>query len=251
MRALVIVLVIVGFLYLSQQTEKLPAGLVTEGQGTKCGGVGGFIKDHVGRKNAVAPTAVERAAKNYGVNLGKGTATTIAKYADALSVSGKVEGFVDEKIGDALCNLSPLQAAAAGAKWVGGKVAEGAEAVASGAEYVGSKVGSAAAAGARFGVSLARNPLSGVQPLNTLATKSATIPFALGSRATSAVYNSVPTPVKVAFLPAVVPAKVTARVATTTINAAGTVVSGVGRTLSSGAKGAEHAVSGAIHALGF
>lgn len=260
---LVIVLLLVGFLYLKAQASgpTAPAGTVTNGAGPKCGGVGGFIKDHVGRKNSIAPKVISKYTGATGAQADK-----IAKLADQFSISNKVEGYIDEKLGDSLCNLDPLQAAAAGAqfvagkvwdgtKWVASEIGQGAEAVASGATYVASKVGSAAAAGAKFGAGIIKNPLSGVQPLNTIGTKVALAPLALGSRATNAVYNSLPTPLKYAAAPAVIPLKVTAKVATTVISGVGTVVNGAGRTLSSGVKSAEHAVSsvasGIGHALGF
>lgn len=260
---LVIVLLLVGFLYLKSHAGEptAPAGAVTNGTGPKCGGVGGFIKDHVGRKNAIAPKVISK----YTGATGK-QADKIAQLANQFSISNKVEGYIDEKLGDKLCNLNPLEAAAAGAKfvagkiwdgtkWVGSEIGEGAEAVASGAAYAAKKVGSAAAAGAKFSAGIIKNPLSGVQPINTLGTKVALAPLALSSRATAAAYNKLPTPLKYAAAPAVIPFKVTAKVATTVISGVGTVVNGAGRTLSSGVKGAEHAVSSAVsgigHALGF
>jgi len=258
----IVIVLLVVFLFMQlQKGPTAPAGAVTSGTGTKCGGVGGFIKDHVGRKNEIAPKVISKYTGATGAQAGK-----IAKLADQFSISNKVEGFIDEKLGDSLCNLDPLQAAAAGAKflgkeavagvkYVGGKIVEGAEAVGSGAEYVAKKAGSAAAAGAKFGAGLVKNPLSGVQPINTLGTKVALAPLALSSRATAAAYNKLPTPLKFVAAPAVVPFKVTAKVATTVISGVGTVVNGAGRTLSSGVKSAEHAVSsvasGIGHALGF
>lgn len=259
---LAIVLLLVGFLYLQRtKTPTAPAGTVTDGAGPSCGGVGGFIKGHLGRKNAIAPKVIQKYT-----GAGGGTADTIAKYANELSISNKVEGFIDDKLGDSLCNLDPLQAAAAGAKFVGGKIVEGAEyvghGIVSGAEYVGSgiasgakSVGSAAAAGAKFGAGLVTNPLSGVQKANTFGTKVALAPLALSSRATAAAYNALPTPLKAVAAPAVIPFKVTAKITTTAIKGVGTVANAAGRTLSSGVKSAEHAVSsvasGIGHALGF
>ncbi len=258
---LAIALLVIGAIYVSNKAPTAPAGTVTDGQGPQCGGVGGFIKGHLGRKNAIAPKVISKYT-----GAGGSTADTIAKYANEFSLSNKVEGFVDDKLGNALCNLNPLEAAAAGAKFVGGKIVEGAEyvghGIVSGAEYVGSgiasgakSVGSAAAAGAKFGAGLVTNPLSGVQKANTFGTKVALAPLALSSRATTAAYNALPTPLKVVAAPAVIPFKVTAKVATTVIKGVGTVASGAGRTLSSGVKSAEHAVSsvasGIGHALGF
>lgn len=258
---LAIALLVIGAIYVSSRTPTAPAGTVTDGQGPKCGGIGGFIKDHVGRKNAIAPKVISKYT-----GAGGGTAQGIADIANKLSISNKVEGFIDDKLGDSLCNLDPLQAAAAGAKFVGGKIVEGAEFVGgkivSGAEYVGGgiatgakAVGGAAAAGAKFGAGLVTNPLSGVQKANTFGTKVALAPLALSSRATTAAYNALPTPLKVVAAPAVIPAKVVAKVATTVISGAGKVASGATRTLSSGVKSAEHAVSsvasGIGHALGF
>jgi hypothetical protein len=242
----VIILAIVALLYFSTQTPAtVPAGQTGEGIGPQCGGIGGFIKGHVDRKNAVAPTVVQ---KYTGID--KGTAATITKYANELSISNKVEGFVGEKLGDALCNLDPLSAAAAGAKFVGKEIVAGVEAagsaIASGADYVGTAAVSGAKAVGQFGVGIVKNPLSGVQTVNGFASKAAATSVSLSSRATASVYNALPAPLKVAAAPAYAVEKVTAKVTSTVTSG----VSGVARTttsaISSGVKSASSAVSSGV-----
>lgn len=231
---LVLVLLVVLYFY-SKSGPTLPAGIApadgTPPPGPGCGGVGGFIKGHVDRKNALAPTIVSKYT-----GLGGGTAKSIADVAGKLSPSGYVESFVGDKLGDALCNLSPLDAAAAGAKFVGKELAVGASYAVKGAKALGS-----------FTLSAASNPLSSATGLATKAANASTAATNLASsitdRGVNAVYSRLPTPLKVVAAPAVAVQKVTAKVTTTAV-AVGSKAAGV---IAGGAKTAEHAVSSTVN----
>lgn len=260
----IVIVLLLAFLFITKnKSATIPAGANSEGIGTKCGGIGGFIKGHVDRKNAVAPKVIQGVGKNYGVPIDSSTASTIAKYADTFSLSNKVEGLIGDKVGDALCNLDPLEAAAAGAKFLGEKVLEGGKAIVSGAEYLGGKVADAggfvasnAAKGAlavgTFGKGLVTNPLSGVQTLNSITSKVAGTSLSLSTRAAGAVYNSLPTPLKIAAAPAYAVEKVTARVTSTVISGASGVAKTTTSAISTGVKSATSAISsGVSKVLGF
>lgn len=215
----------------------LPAGQApadgTPPPGPGCGGVGGFIKGHVDRKNAIAPTVVSKYT-----GLGSSSASGIAGIAGKLSPSGYVESFVGDKVGDALCNLSPLDAAAAGAKFVGKEIVAGAGYVAKGAKALGS-----------FTLNTATNPLSSATGLAGKAANASTAATNFASsitdRGVNAIYSRLPTPLKVAAAPVVAVQKVTAKVTTTAVAAGSKVAS----TLSGGAKTAEHAVGSAVKSV--
>lgn len=255
----IVIVLLLAFFFISkmQGGATIPAGANSEGIGTKCGGIGGFIKGHVDRKNAAAPGIISAVGGNYGVKIDKGTASTIAKYADTFSLSNKIEGLVGDKVGDALCNLDPLEAAAAGAKFLADKALDAGKAIVSGAEYVGGKLGDAGgfvgtnlAKGAlslgTFGKGLVTNPLQGVQTLSSIPGKVAGTSLSLSSRAAGAVYNSLPTPLKVVAAPAYAVEKVTARVTSTVVSG----VSGAAKTTTSaitgGVKSATSAVSSGV-----
>jgi hypothetical protein len=235
-------LVLVGLVVLyfwSNSGPSLPAGIAsadgTPPPGAGCGGVGGFIKGHVDRKNAIAPTVISKYT-----GLPGGTAKSIAGVAAKLSPSGYVESFIGDTVGDALCNVSPLGAAAAGAKFAAKEVEKGVQYAVTGAKAAGS-----------FVVKASTNPLSTATGLASKAanvsTAATNLVSSITDRGVNAVYSRLPTPLKVVAKPALVVQKVTAKVTTTAV----AVGSKAASALSSGAKGAEHAISSIGHVLGF
>lgn len=198
-----------------------------------CGGVGGFIKDHVARKNAIAPTVISKYT-----GIGGGTAKEIAGVAGKLDVSAYAENFVGSHLGNALCNLDPLSAAASGAKFLGSEIAAGAEflggKIADGAKAVGSgALGFASAPGTKI-------TGYGASSIN-LGGKLATATTGLVDRGVNAAYSKLPTPLKVAAAPAVI----TQKVVSTVVKAGTGAVSKAGGAIASGVKSTEHAVSSA------
>jgi hypothetical protein len=188
-----------------------------------CGGIGGFIESHVQRKDAFAPLV----AQKYGVP--GAIAGPLTKVADKLDASGYVENAIDSKLGSKLCNVSPLGAAAAGAKFLGKEIVAGGKAA-----Y-------------NFTKSTITNPAStaatGVAKLNSAATKVVGGAAALTDRGTNALYSKLPAPLKLGAAPAVAVEKVTAS-AVKKANALANKTTGA---LVSGAKTAEHAVSSGVN----
>ncbi len=238
MNAILLVALVVLYFW-SQKAPTLPAGIApsdgTPPPGKGCGGVGGFIKGHVDRKNAIAPTVISKYT-----GLPGSISSPIASVAGKLDVSGYVESYVGDIVGDALCNSNPLELAAAGAQFAGKELAKGANAAVQGAKALGS-----------FAVHATTNPLSTATGLASKAanvsTSATNLVSSITDRGVNAVYSRLPTPLKVVAAPALVVQKVTAKVTTTAV----AVGSKAASALSSGAKGAEHAVSSVIHSLGF
>ena len=138
---IVILLALVFWFYESTTTTTVPAGIAppdgsvppppTTSGGIPlsepgCGGLGGFIESHVQRKDALAPLIIN---KETGIPMGP--AGSIANVASQLDISGYAEKAIGSAVGSRLCNLSPLHAAAAGAKFIAGETVRGFKGVAS------------------------------------------------------------------------------------------------------------------------
>ena len=235
---LVIVLLIVAYLYIQGLGSKAPAP-------KKCGGLGGVIKGAKGIAGTAAGGGTAGAAAAAGAEFLGGALCNVD-----LSDIGTGAKFLAEKA------LDGDKAIVHGAEFVGGKVWSGAEYVggkaAAGVSAVGGAIGSGAKSVAEFGVGIVRNPLAGVQSLTSISTKTVTGTLSLATRATGALYNSLPAPLKIPVAPIYAVEKVTAKVATTVVKGASGVVTTGTRTLASGAKAATSAVSsGVSKVLGF
>lgn len=104
---LAVVLGLGGLAYWWMKRQQVMADATGQPNADPCSGggvfdtIGGFIKSHVDRKNAVAPYVASAYAK-----ISPTQAAPLTNIAGKLDVSAYAENYVGQKVGNALCNLS-------------------------------------------------------------------------------------------------------------------------------------------------